>query len=133
MAAPTPEAIETARRKVQQAKARLQVLEARATTLNRKADARRKIILGGLLFDAAMKDLAWESHLNDLMSRISRDQDRKAFEDWTFKGGPADARSEEHTSELQSLMRISYAVFCLKKKKITQRQQISKCTHTPER
>src|SRR3546814_4534068 len=30
--------------------------------------------------------------------------------------GPAD-RSEEHTSELQSLMRISYAVFCLKKKK----------------
>src|SRR3546814_6164425 len=31
------------------------------------------------------------------------------------KGGPS--RSEEHTSELQSLMRISYAVFCLKKKK----------------
>src|SRR3546814_3052200 len=29
----------------------------------------------------------------------------------------ADLRSEEHTSELQSLMRISYAVFCLKKKK----------------
>src|SRR3546814_1938856 len=28
----------------------------------------------------------------------------------------ADCRSEEHTSELQSLMRISYAVFCLKKK-----------------
>src|SRR3546814_4941943 len=31
----------------------------------------------------------------------------------------AQQRSEEHTSELQSLMRISYAVFCLKKKKIT--------------
>src|SRR3546814_8695357 len=31
------------------------------------------------------------------------------------------ARSEEHTSELQSLMRISYAVFCLKKKKHTKR------------
>src|SRR3546814_3943893 len=30
----------------------------------------------------------------------------------------AQMRSEEHTSELQSLMRISYAVFCLKKKKI---------------
>src|SRR3546814_7230126 len=29
-------------------------------------------------------------------------------------------RSEEHTSELQSIMRISYAVFCLKKKKYTQ-------------
>src|SRR3546814_1273738 len=32
-------------------------------------------------------------------------------------GDKAAARSEEHTSELQSLMRISYAVFCLKKKK----------------
>src|SRR3546814_1612672 len=32
------------------------------------------------------------------------------------------ARSEEHTSELQSLMRISYAVFCLKKKKIQNKQ-----------
>src|SRR3546814_6300508 len=31
--------------------------------------------------------------------------------------GAAGKRSEEHTSELQSLMRISYAVFCLKKKK----------------
>src|SRR3546814_1398633 len=31
--------------------------------------------------------------------------------------GPDELRSEEHTSELQSLMRISYAVFCLKKKK----------------
>src|SRR3546814_6841250 len=31
-------------------------------------------------------------------------------------GGLRAARSEEHTSELQSLMRISYAVFCLKKK-----------------
>src|SRR3546814_4862379 len=34
-------------------------------------------------------------------------------------------RSEEHTSELQSLMRISYAVFCLKKTKINKRLQTS--------
>src|SRR3546814_8307347 len=42
----------------------------------------------------------------------------KAHDDSTqvqHGGGP---RSEEHTSELQSLMRISYAVFCLKKKNI---------------
>src|SRR3546814_3440160 len=32
---------------------------------------------------------------------------------------PTNCRSEEHTSELQSLMRISYAVFCLKKKRYT--------------
>src|SRR3546814_3122968 len=38
-------------------------------------------------------------------------------------------RSEEHTSELQSLMRISYAVFCLKKKKyINQRLQTTQQT-----
>src|SRR3546814_9445682 len=35
-----------------------------------------------------------------------------------------DGRSEEHTSELQSLMRISYAVFCLKKKKINRNNTI---------
>src|SRR3546814_7937917 len=37
-----------------------------------------------------------------------------------------DVRSEEHTSELQSLMRISYAVFCLKKTKYTTTQYIYK-------
>src|SRR3546814_9762027 len=36
------------------------------------------------------------------------------------KGKPVATRSEAHTSELQSLMRISYAVFCLKNKKNTQ-------------
>src|SRR3546814_9121734 len=36
---------------------------------------------------------------------------------------PASTRSEEHTSELQSLMRISYAVFCLKKKKKNKQTQ----------
>src|SRR3546814_7885823 len=34
--------------------------------------------------------------------------------------GHCERRSEEHTSELQSLMRISYAVFCLKKKKTSE-------------
>src|SRR3546814_8754388 len=45
---------------------------------------------------------------------------------WADEGG--DVRSEEHTSELQSLMRISYAVFCLQKKK--QHDNTSK-TETP--
>src|SRR3546814_1102097 len=49
------------------------------------------------------------------------------------KGAPVDdamieIRSEEHTSELQSLMRISYAVFCLKKKNNT--TQHKQPTHT---
>src|SRR3546814_8722668 len=42
-----------------------------------------------------------------------------------FHGGDP-GRSEEHTSELQSLMRIPYAVFCLKKKKIIERLQTIK-------
>src|SRR3546814_3591851 len=48
--------------------------------------------------------------------------DRQARPEGAARGQPVEsdvggARSEEHTSELQSLMRISYAVFCLKKKK----------------
>src|SRR3546814_3574879 len=45
-----------------------------------------------------------------------------------YRLGP---RSEEHTSELQSLMRISYAVFCLKKKKQTHRNPNKKTIITP--
>src|SRR3546814_6834122 len=41
---------------------------------------------------------------------------RRCRRRWQDAGRVQDARSEEHTSELQSLMRISYAVFCLKKK-----------------
>src|SRR3546814_1684141 len=44
------------------------------------------------------------------------------YECWFLEGRPitrVGVRSEEHTSELQSLMRISYAVFCLKKKTIS--------------
>src|SRR3546814_8080658 len=43
--------------------------------------------------------------------------DAKAFEQVEDEADRSVLRSEEHTSELQSLMRISYAVFCLKKKK----------------
>src|SRR3546814_2111105 len=39
------------------------------------------------------------------------------FGQWYVRNAQGEMRSEEHTSELQSLMRISYAVFCLKKKK----------------
>src|SRR3546814_7317161 len=50
------------------------------------------------------------------------DADGVPFEDWLelrrmlVAHNSLECRSEEHTSELQSLMRISYAVFCLKKK-----------------
>src|SRR3546814_6238031 len=50
---------------------------------------------------------------------VEREQKGGSAQDASGQNDPAHAapRSEEHTSELQSLMRISYAVFCLKKKK----------------
>src|SRR3546814_3598096 len=55
----------------------------------------------------------------DLRGIIARDVRNDIGDDARGRGGEREAaRSEEHTSELQSLMRISYAVFCLKKKKL---------------
>src|SRR3546814_8181820 len=48
-----------------------------------------------------------------------------ALGDVTGSGSFGGVRSEEHTSELQSLMRISYAVFCLKKKKQTKNKYLN--------
>src|SRR3546814_8796058 len=48
-------------------------------------------------------------------------RDRLPLRPRDFDAGDHRCRSEEHTSELQSLMRISYAVFCLKKKKKNKR------------
>src|SRR3546814_8169095 len=50
-------------------------------------------------------------------SRLRDADDRRPRRQRLQRGEQPDDRSEEHTSELQSLMRISYAVFCLKKKK----------------
>src|SRR3546814_4431370 len=58
--------------------------------------------------------------------RDSKASDASIWRSWADAG--ARARSEEHTSELQSLMRISYAVFCLKKKIIP--HNVSKTIHT---
>src|SRR3546814_3366586 len=67
--------------------------------------------------------IAWAPFVGAFIARISRGRDIREF----ILGvviAPSllgflwfSVRSEEHTSELQSLMRISYAVFCLKKKK----------------
>src|SRR3546814_9238527 len=58
--------------------------------------------------------------LHDIWLRLTLDDrmEIRAVEAVTDAAPTASARSEEHTSELQSLMRISYAVFCLKKQKI---------------
>src|SRR3546814_4402254 len=61
---------------------------------------------------------SWMGHCALEWSRAGGDRKMlgafyRPADDWEV---PTDPRSEEHTSELQSLMRISYAVFCLKKK-----------------
>src|SRR3546814_10333728 len=52
----------------------------------------------------------------ELRRRRLREREDRGFGEAAVPGGDLQRRSEEHTSELQSLMRISYAVFCLKKK-----------------
>src|SRR3546814_2660538 len=49
--------------------------------------------------------------------RLHRLPSRRIWRRRRIRAPSREERSEEHTSELQSLMRISYAVFCLKKKK----------------
>ncbi len=82
MPLPTSDQLEKARLKANQAKARLQALEARLSEAGRKLDTRRKIILGGLLIDAAGKDERYAKVVTALMGRIDRDHDRQAFEGW---------------------------------------------------
>lgn len=82
MTSPAQERIEKARLKVFQAQARLEALSARAATHERKADTRRKIILGGLLLDAANKDSRYAGILETLLRRISREADRRPFDGW---------------------------------------------------
>src|SRR3546814_6865276 len=50
------------------------------------------------------------------IARVEASQSHKPFSEKELARLRNEGRSEEHTSELQSLMRISYAVFCLKKK-----------------
>ena len=86
MPLPTVERVEKARLAVQQAKARLQAIENRQSEAQRKLDTRRKIILGGMLLDAAGKDERYAKVVAALLARVERDNDRKAFEEWEPPG-----------------------------------------------
>src|SRR3546814_8846380 len=86
-----------------------------------------RVFLGKVAGDYDLGEIdRWLSALseNDLHEVVSGDQEeqRRILESAPpfaekFMCQYFDERSEEHTSQLQSLMRISYAVFCLKKKK----------------
>src|SRR3546814_6912597 len=92
------------------------------TTLFRSADARDR---------APVRPAACAGFAGAIDERQARRR-RAAFAVRARHPGDCDERSEEHTSELQSLMRISYAVFCLKKKKTTTGKTYSTLTKHPE-
>src|SRR3546814_6013117 len=76
---------------------------------------RNQLLRGRLLeFGHSLHD-AWQSK-RQFSSKISSSRLDQIYEG-ARQNGAIGGRSEEHTSELQSLMRISYAVFCLKKQK----------------
>src|SRR3546814_10241601 len=69
-----------------------------------------------------------ERHLTEARAGVDPERARPGQPEG--RAHEAHRRSEEHTSELQSLMRISYAVFCLKKKKKDrQKKQTTTITH----
>src|SRR3546814_1397455 len=81
-----------------------------AAFLRKFLESRPYLTLGNL---AAL----WQDDVRRLIGWSSVSQSGYALMAVCVVGLSTSARSEEHTSELQSLMRISYAVFCLKKKK----------------
>src|SRR3546814_8898223 len=78
------------------------------------AAAAGEVPVGAVLVDAPSGAILARAH-----NRVERDADPTAHAELLAIRAAAADRSEEHTSELQSLMRISYAVFCLKKKTST--------------
>src|SRR3546814_9257374 len=88
------------------------------TTMNRKGPAPMKTIVVSLLKGGVGKTFL-ATHLAWYLSE--QGGNRVAFLDLDPQGSSTRrlARSEEHTTELQSLMRTSYAVFCFKKNKQT--------------
>src|SRR3546814_772823 len=73
--------------------------------------------LGGTIDMRTVRPLAYGRRAIAAGPRVGINELGEPNPDISNKGYRANIRSEEHTSELQSLMRISYAVFCLKKKK----------------
>ncbi len=89
MPAPQAASAEATRTRLVQLRHRLQQLDARAAQEERKRDTRRKIILGGLLLEAAGKERRFAEALDELMTRIQRSQDKTAFAEWS-PAKPAD-------------------------------------------
>src|SRR3546814_1224779 len=96
-------------------------ISANVSRKRRRASAQRENPVSGLPNFEALRSQPPFGSATVIAARIVNFEDLAAFLPGEGSQQLVDqvARSEEHTSELQSLMRISYAVFCLKKKKQT--------------
>ena len=83
--------LEKAEKRYAQAKARLQAIRNRETTRQRKMDTRRKVILGGALLDLAERDTGAAAMLDRLIRNLAREQDRKAFAEWSLPSADPDS------------------------------------------
>src|SRR3546814_10532074 len=87
---------------------------------------RRHQVLGQREIAGLSAFLETDAHLDEEGARGERPEGFGGSAIGGDERGRRGRRSEEHTSELQSLMRISYAVFCLKKKKQSRTQYSSR-------
>src|SRR3546814_8181656 len=78
----------------------------------------------GLRLDMAQRLEASDSRASQWLREVVSEVSQTAALNGLTADRACAIRSEEHTSELQSLMRISYAVFCLKKKKKRQKTRL---------
>src|SRR3546814_2736796 len=85
----------------------------------RRLRARQAVL--GLALKLRVADKDRQHHLAAAQQVVGGDLRRLLLSDQLAESAPPLGRSEEHKSELQSLMRISYAVFCLKTKTIIQK------------
>src|SRR3546814_8392178 len=85
-----------------------------------KAGGDRAAAIYSVIESAKLNGLEPQAYIADVMAKIAGNWPAARWDElmpWNWQPDNqviAEARSEEHTSELQSLMRISYAVFCLK-------------------
>lgn len=89
-------------RQYEQAKARLLSARARKAEKDRKLDARRKIILGGALIEKASRDPEVTELLRTLVASLAREQDRKAFENWSPPAPEAEKNTGSGLGEVAS-------------------------------
>ena len=84
-----------------QAKARYDQARARHASNARKLDTRRKVIAGGALFELASRDVEAALVLDRILDGVTREADRKAFEDWERPGSKSDTAKDAGAGKVE--------------------------------